>query len=556
MNIKLRGKLLSLSVIPLVISIIATTFLAMHYEKQMVDQNIEAFRNKLIDERKNQLIEVTQVAQTIIANAQKTASGNPDQAVKDALRDIRFGQAGYFFIYDRKGVNVFHAAKPELEGRELIGLTDPTGKKIIVGLLEAAQRGGGFFSFYFQKPGTSEQIEKIGYSTMIHNGEWMLGTGVYIDDIEATVADFRSDAQAALDAQTTRMIIVGLLISLVTALIVTIIAQRLVRTVSDMLDNLNDIADGEGDLTQRLNVSGHDEIALLGEAFNRFVDKLQHTIKQVTMVTHEVCDSARTIDSQTEVVASRLDTHNHETEQVVTAVTEMSSAAQEVAQNATQVSDATHAATDDAQNAQQRVQYSITAMHELVGEMNASSQHINSLNEQSQKITNVLSVIGGIAEQTNLLALNAAIEAARAGEQGRGFAVVADEVRTLASRTQSSTHEIKEMLDELQAYVTQAVQGMENSNDTCQRASSASDEIGSSIDAVGNAIVQINDMTSYIASAASEQNAVTEDIHRNLVSIRDIIGELLNASNESSVVATKLNSSGEQLKQLVGQFKV
>ncbi|WP_198531443.1 methyl-accepting chemotaxis protein [Salinivibrio sp. IB868] len=551
-----KTKILLLAIVPLIASMLIMSAVTAYNEQALIEENIATFREKLVNERKKQLKEVTQVAENIVKRLNPGTSEARLAEVKTALTDVQFGETGYFFIYNKQGINVFHPVKPALEGKNLIDFTDPKGNKVIQGLLEAAHRGDGYFNFMFDKPGTDALIDKIGYAVMVNNGQWLLGTGAYTDDIEQEVAAYRTDAEQTLDAQIFRLTLLGISTVIITVLLVSWFAQRIGEPVKNMLDKLNDIASGEGDLTQRLHVHGYDEIAQLGHAFNRFVEKLQHTIQRVAQVTAQVNSTACDMAQQTSAVAEKLQTHDNETEQVVTAVTEMSSAAQEVAQNTTQVADAATSATQDAQNAQAQVRESEASVEKLVAKMSESSGQVDQLKAQSDKITSVLSVIGEIAEQTNLLALNAAIEAARAGEQGRGFAVVADEVRTLASRTQTSTHEIRDMLDGLHVHVDSAVKTIADSDQECQSMATISAQIGERITSVSAAFSQVNDMTSQIASAASEQTTVTEDIHRNLVSIRDIVASLLNSSEASSHAAEELSSLGQDLDTLVGQFKV
>ena len=191
-----------------------------------------------------------------------------------------------------------------------------------------------------------------------------------------------------------------------------------------------------------------------------------------------------------------------------------------------------------------------------MGEINLAAEQVDSLSDQSKKINSVLSVIGGIAEQTNLLALNAAIEAARAGEQGRGFAVVADEVRSLASRTQVSTLEISEMLSELHNLVSDAVAAMQASQSSCNRSVESSRAISESLGAVTTSVRSINDMSTQIATAALEQSSVTEEINRNVFAIQEIVNELTISSKTTSTVGQHLAARGENLGQLVGQFKI
>lgn len=552
-NFSLRNKLLLLSLFPLILTLLILMSVSYYVEKEALDDEVVTFKTKLVGERKQQIKEATEIAAGIV---QYQISLKDQGNVNQALRDIRFGSAGYFFIYDSKGKNIFHALLPALEGQDKIDMTDPRGTKIIVGLLNAAQRGDGHFSYYYQKPNTNEQIEKLSYVTMVPGTDWMLGTGAYIDDIEAVVEDYRITVTEQMVDKSYGLLLIALLLTGFTAFIIMIAAHRMVVPIQKMAENLNDIAKGEGDLTKRLLVKGEDEIAQLGQSFNLFVDKLQTIIGDVASATTKVKEAANAIHDQTKVMSSQLISHNNETDQVVTAITEMSSTASEVAQNTTQVAEATQAATGDVANAQRCVDASLEEIAGLMEQINHAAGSIQSLSEQPQKINSVLSVIGGIAEQTNLLALNAAIEAARAGEQGRGFAVVADEVRNLASRTQASTLEINEMLSALHKLVAQAVKTMEDSQQSCVRSVASSRAISESLGSVTSAVTAINDMSTQIATAATEQSSVTEEINRNVYAIQEIVNELLHSSQDAARISQTVSQEGTNLGKLVGQFKI
>ena len=552
-KLSLRNKLLLLSLFPLILALLILMSVSYYVEQDALAAEVVTFKTKLVGERKQQIKEATEIAAGIV-NYQLSLKeqGNVNQA----LRDIRFGSAGYFFMYDSQGKNIFHALIPSLEGQNKIDMTDPRGTKIIVGLLDAAKRGDGNFSYYYQKPNTNEQVEKISYAMMIPGTDWMLGTGAYIDDIDAVVEEYRATVTEQMADKSFAILLIAFFLTGITGFIIMIAAHRMVVPIKNMADNLNDIAKGEGDLTKRLAVKGEDEIAQLGRSFNLFVDKLQNIIGDVATATAKVKTAANAIHAQTTVMSSQLVSHNNETDQVVTAITEMSSTASEVAKNTTQVAEATHAATGDVANAQRCVDASLEEIASLMSQINNAAGSIKSLSEQSQKINSVLSVIGGIAEQTNLLALNAAIEAARAGEQGRGFAVVADEVRNLASRTQASTLEINEMLSALHKLVTQAVKAMEESQQSCVRSVDSSRTISDSLGSVTSAVTAINDMSTQIAAAATEQSSVTEEINRNVYAIQEIVNELLHSSEDAARVSLTVSEEGINLGKLVGQFRI
>ncbi|MEH6553432.1 methyl-accepting chemotaxis protein [Pseudoalteromonas tetraodonis] len=553
-NLSLKNKLLLLAVLPLIVLLISFMAGSYYLEKQNQQQYFNEFKTKLIVDKQTLLKTEIEIGSQIVQY--QLAQGN-EQDAKNALRDLKFGEDGYYFIYDTDGVSVFHALLGDaIEGQNKIGMTDPNGKKIVVGLLEQARKGGGSFTYHFQKPNTTGLIEKIGYAAMIPGTNWMIGTGTYMDDIEAELVKYQETMAEHLTEKMTTLFLISLLLLGLAAVGALYAASNMVKPIHRMVQSLDDIAKGEGDLTRRLVIDTHDEIGQLGESFNLFVSKLHSIISGVVDVTSDVKTASSDINTQTLLIEDKLLKHNHETELVVTAITEMSATSHEVAQNTTQVAVSTQAATKEVANAQDCVDVSLSEVSNLMGEINQAAEQVNSLSEQSKKINSVLSVIGGIAEQTNLLALNAAIEAARAGEQGRGFAVVADEVRSLASRTQDSTLEINEMLSELHNLVTAAVGAMQASQQSCNRSVESSRAISESLGAVTTSVTTINDMSTQIATAATEQSSVTEEINRNVYAIQEIVNELTQSSKTTSSVSQHLAGRGQNLGDLVGQFKI
>ena len=553
-NLSLKNKLLLLAVLPLIVLLISFMAGSYYLEVQNQQQNFNEFKTKLIADKQTLLRTEIEIGSKVVQY--QLTQGN-EQDAKDALRDLTFGEDGYYFIYDTDGISVFHALLGDaIEGQNKIGMTDPNGKKIVVGLLEQARKGGGSFTYHFQKPNTSGLVEKIGYAAMIPGTNWMIGTGTYMDDIEAELVKYQTTMELHLSEKMTTLVLISLLLLGLAAAGALYASNNMLKPIKRMVQSLDDIAKGEGDLTRRLEIDTHDEIGQLGESFNVFVSKLHSIIAGVVDVTSDVKTASSDINTQTLLIEDKLLKHNHETDLVATAITEMSATSHEVAQNTTQVAVSTQAATKEVANAQDCVDVSLSEVSNLMSEINQAAEQVNSLSEQSKKINSVLSVIGGIAEQTNLLALNAAIEAARAGEQGRGFAVVADEVRSLASRTQDSTLEINEMLSELHNLVTAAVDAMHASQQSCNRSVESSRAISESLGAVTTSVTTINDMSTQIATAATEQSSVTEEINRNVYAIQEIVNELTQSSKTTSSVSKHLAGRGENLGDLVGQFKI
>lgn len=352
---------------------------------------------------------------------------------------------------------------------------------------------------------------------------------------------------------------VGLAIGIVLAIVLAITAFTIAALVTNELNSvvrsLHTLASGAGDLTTRLKVRSRDEIGALVDNFNAFIEKLQHIIGQVAGSTAQLAAAAEQMSTISDQSSQRVRQQQRETEQVATAINEMNATVHEVARNAAHAKDAACTASEAAADGGRVVMQTIESINVLAKEVEGVAQAIHTLDGESQNIGSVLDVIRGIAEQTNLLALNAAIEAARAGEQGRGFAVVADEVRTLASRTQQSTREIQAMIERLQSGAQGAVVAMQEGRQRARDSVEQARKANGSLDAITSSIATITDMNTMIASAVEEQSVVAEQINQHVSNISRMADETADGTQHTAIASDSLAKLATGLQMIVGNFR-
>jgi len=454
------------------------------------------------------------------------------------LGQIKAGESGYAYVVQKDGLIIFHPSQELAMKKNLLQdtTTEPSLKEITARMVKGEQ-GVAQYTFKGMK-------KYLAYAP-IPGTTWSMAVNVPVAEVYSKL--------------NTLMWISLLIALIVLAMAVTVsffIAAGITRPINAMKLMLQDIAQGEGDLTKRLTIQSNDELGETSRSFNTFVEKIHSIISQVALTTTRVATAATQVYTSSEQMATGAEQVASQAGTVATAGEEMSATSGDISRNCGMAADASREASRKAIDGVAVVERTVGIMNQIADRVKETSRTIESLGVRSDQIGEIVGTIEDIADQTNLLALNAAIEAARAGEQGRGFAVVADEVRALAERTTRATHEISEMIKSIQSETRTAVEAMEEG---VNKVDEGRDESARSGEAIQDILRQINEVdmqVNQIATAAEEQTATTGEISSNMIQITQVVQQTAQGAHESATAASQLHRVAEELQSLVGQFRL
>jgi methyl-accepting chemotaxis protein len=562
-NLTIQTRVLLLALLPV---ILLTAFLTTYNLNQaggIGSSAVADFSSDMEPSKRQELKNYIELARTSIASLynQPGSAEDPDvrQKAWEILRQLRFndaGSPGYIFAYDTGGVSVMHGVKPALEGKNLWNFQDPNGTYLIRELVKVASDGGGYVSYGWQNEATGKVAPKLGYAEMLPQWNIMIGTGFWVDGLDEQVAAMDGKVEDALDNAVIGSVTTSLIALFIIGLFALVVVRSIIRPLKSAVSAMNDIASGDGDLTRRLDINGKDELSQLAVAFNSFADQVHELVEQVLSSTGTLNEASAELSQVMEESTQGVERQKSESDQVATAMNQMTAAAQEVANNASEASDAADRANVQVVDAQGLVHQTIEVIGGLSEQVAEGVTVIERLGADSRKVDSVLEVIRAIADQTNLLALNAAIEAARAGEAGRGFAVVADEVRTLASRTQKSTQEIQETIERLQTGASNAVKLIGAISERSEATVVETRQVNEALKRINQAVGTINEMNVQIASAAEEQTSVSETINQNVHEIVAITEQTAQGTRRAGAVTQRLKTLAADMSDQVSRYRV
>jgi methyl-accepting chemotaxis protein len=473
----------------------------------------------------------------------------------DILRNMHFGKDGYIWADTSQGVNVVMLGKQNVEGKNRFDIQDVKGTYLIREIIKnGMQSGGGYTDYWFPRPGSEKPAPKRSYSLYFKPFDWVIGTGNYVDDLDAMV-------QKAADGDKHRIVygvylLVGVTIVIVIAvcLMAIFVTKRLLLSIGAEPTEMEDIARrvAEGDLTISLQ-SGKSGVY---EEMRRMVESLKLVMEKVNSSARDVSIAAEQLNANAQKTADASQHVVSQSDMVATASEEMAATSADIANNCHQAADSSNSASATAQSGSAIVRETVEGMTRIAAKVRSSAGAVEQLGVRSEQIGQIVGTIEDIADQTNLLALNAAIEAARAGEQGRGFAVVADEVRALAERTTRATREIGEMIKSIQNETKQAVKAMEEGVEEVERGTTGASRSGQALEMILEQINEVTDQVNLIATAAEEQTATTREITNNIHNISSTVQSSAQSSREMSQSSSQLSQLSVDLQALVRRFRL
>jgi len=558
-GMKFGTKILCLVLVSSIGLAVATTAISLKLYISSYNSFLASYRTSLFSDfdsqAKSQVESAVSMLQKVYEREQK-GELTPEQSRKigaDLLRGMKYGESGYFWADSTEGVNVVLLGKPT-EGTSRINLQDAKGKYLIQEIIKVGVAGGGFTDYWFPKAGETTPRPKRGYSLLFKPFGWVVGTGNYVEDLDAVVQKTATAHQQRLKKEIVLILVVMVVAICLISGVSLMVTRRLLRQIGTEPAHLAEIADrvAGGDLTCRFEVGKGG----IYEAMRRMVEHLRQVMEQANQSSHSVSSAAVQLNCSAEQMMNSSQQIVSQSDMVATASEEMASTSSAIAQSCHEAAENSDQASKTAQDGAGIVQNTVHRMDRIAQKVKHSASVVEQLGVRSDQIGTIVATIEDIADQTNLLALNAAIEAARAGEQGRGFAVVADEVRALADRTTKATHEIGRMIKSIQAETKQAVQAMEEGVQEVQQGTTEAAKSGQALEEIQGRIKVVTLQINQIATAAEEQSAATREITDNIQQISGVVQMGAQNSQEIGNASSDLSRLSVEMQDLVRKFRV